>query len=201
MSKNLIIYVVVIFLNLFGTSYATGLTSLNESVSRSFSGSKYMSPSKPDQLDRYAATMSTRPSKKVVKKQTIPTAAVRRVDVQNKIKQLIIVSKKTSSDIRNEIKKIEKQKLKRIKKADIKGALDIANKIDRYVLLLQQKEKSLTNHDQDPDGILQTMTDSSQQLQLQLEEAMNKQQQVMQTLSNIMRNQHDTLSNVIRNMK
>ncbi len=191
MSKKLIIYVMFMLLILYGTSSTAGLPSLNESVSESL----------PDPFNRYAATEAIRISKKAVKKQTTPTASVRQVDVQNKIKQLITVSRKTSSDIRSEIKKIKNQKHKSIKEPDIRGALDIANKIDKYIRLLQQKEKSLTDHDQDTDGIMQTITDISQQLQLQLEEAMNKQQQLMQTMSNIMKNQHDTLNSIIRNMK
>lgn len=48
---------------------------------------------------------------------------------------------------------------------------------------------------------LQTMSDTGQQLQLQLQDAMNKQQQAMQILSNIMKNQHDTLKAIIQNMR
>jgi hypothetical protein len=54
---------------------------------------------------------------------------------------------------------------------------------------------------QDLESQLQTMTDMSQMLQLQLQEAMNKQQQAMQILSNIMKNQHDTLKAIIQNMR
>lgn len=48
---------------------------------------------------------------------------------------------------------------------------------------------------------LETITDMSQQMQLQLQDAMNKQQQAMQILSNIMKNQHDTLKAIIQNMR
>jgi len=48
---------------------------------------------------------------------------------------------------------------------------------------------------------LQTMSDMSQMMQLQLQDAMNKQQQVMQILSNIMKAQHDTLKAIINNMR
>lgn len=48
---------------------------------------------------------------------------------------------------------------------------------------------------------LQTLSDISQMLQLELQDAMNKQQQAMQILSNIMKNQHDTLKAIIQNMR
>jgi hypothetical protein len=131
----------------------------------------------------------------------MPTVSERRTKVQNTIKQLINFSQKTSSDIRREMKKIKAQKDRRINDADIKGALDIANKFDKYALLLQQKEKSLIDNARDIDGTKRTMTDMSQQLQVQLQDAMNKQQQSMQILSNIMKNLQDTQKDLIRNIK
>ncbi len=43
--------------------------------------------------------------------------------------------------------------------------------------------------------------DTGQKLQLQLQDAMNQQQQAMQILSNLMKNQHDTLKAVIQNLR
>jgi predicted nucleic acid-binding Zn-ribbon protein len=48
---------------------------------------------------------------------------------------------------------------------------------------------------------LQTMSDMSQMMQLELQDAMNKQQQMMQTLSAFMKSQHDTLKAIISNMR
>jgi len=201
MSKKVILFVAFMVLNLYGASYATGPISGDKSVSGSSSGSKDMSPSQPGQFSRYAASASSRSSDRAAKTRSMPTVSERRAEVQNTNKQLITFSQKASSDIRREIKKIKAQKNKRINDADIKNALDIADKFDKYALLLKQKEKSLTDNDRDIDGTLQTMTDMSQQLQLQLQDAMNKQQQSMQILSNIMKNQHDTLKNIIKNLK
>ncbi len=48
---------------------------------------------------------------------------------------------------------------------------------------------------------LQTMSDMTQMMQLDLQDAMNKQAQAMQTLSAIMKSQHDTLKAIINNMR
>jgi hypothetical protein len=53
----------------------------------------------------------------------------------------------------------------------------------------------------DLNDTLQTMTDMGQMLNLALQDAMQKQQQVMQMLSAIMKNQHDTLKAIIQNMR
>jgi hypothetical protein len=45
------------------------------------------------------------------------------------------------------------------------------------------------------------MGDQNQMMQLQLQDAMNKQSQMMQTLSNIMKSMHDTQKAIIRNMR
>jgi hypothetical protein len=51
------------------------------------------------------------------------------------------------------------------------------------------------------DSQLEALSDMSQQLQLQLQDAMNKQQQAMQMISNIMKTMHDTAKAIIQNMK
>ena len=48
---------------------------------------------------------------------------------------------------------------------------------------------------------LQTMSDIGQMMQLDLQDAMQKQNQAMQTLSAIMKSQHDTLKAIISNMR
>ena len=201
MGKKAILFVASMVLNLCGTSYATGLISGDKSVLGSSSGSKDMSRPQPGQFSRYAASASSRSSDRAVKTRSMPTVSERREEAQNTSKQLVTFSQTASSDIRSEIKKIKTRKDKRINDAVIKSALDIADQFDKYALLLQQKEKSLTDNDIDIDGIVQTMTDISQQLQLQLQDAMNKQQQSMQTMSNIMKNQHETLKSVIDNLR
>lgn len=51
------------------------------------------------------------------------------------------------------------------------------------------------------EGKLRRFSDMSSNLNLQLQDAMNKQQQAMQILSNIMKTQHDTLKAIIQNMR
>jgi len=51
------------------------------------------------------------------------------------------------------------------------------------------------------ESTLATMSDMSQMMQLELQDAMNKQAQAMQTLSAIMKSQHDTLKAIISNMR
>ena len=48
---------------------------------------------------------------------------------------------------------------------------------------------------------LLTVADMTQMLQMQLQDAMNKQQEAMRLLSAIMKNQHDTLKAIISNLK
>jgi hypothetical protein len=48
---------------------------------------------------------------------------------------------------------------------------------------------------------LNTLQDMSQLDQLSLQDAMQKQQQMIQTISNIMKTQHDTLQAIIRNLR
>ena len=160
-----------------------------------------MSLSWPSAFSRYIVSASSRSSGKVVKKRSMPTVSQRQNEVQNSIKQLITFSRKSSSDIRREVKRVNSQKNVRVSDAEIKAALDMANKFDRYARELQRKEKTLTKNKRDVDRAFQTMSYISQQLQLQLQDAMNKQQQAMQTLSNIMKNQHDTLKSIIQNMR
>jgi hypothetical protein len=47
----------------------------------------------------------------------------------------------------------------------------------------------------------ETVSDMSQLDQLALQDAMQKQQQMLQTISNIMKNQHDTLKAIIQNLR
>ena len=139
------------------------------------------------------------------KAQTIKPRQVKkrisRAETQDRITRLIRFSQKAAAEIRKEIKIAGAQKGKRLPKADVKAALVMADKLDRYALTLRQKEKSLAGDGSNSEAVLQTMTDMSQQLQLQLQDAMNKQQQAMQVLSNIMKNQHDTLKAIIQNMR
>ena len=201
MNQKVIWFAAVVVWILYGTPFANGELSDDPSVTGSLSGSKDMSASHPGQFSRYDLAASNRSSVKAVKKQSMPAVSQQQAEVHNTIQQLIRFSRKSSSDIRREIKKITSQKNKRVSRAEIKVALDMADKFDRYARKLQQKEKTLKNNERDLDSTYQTMSDMSQQLQLQLQDAMNKQQQAMQILSNIMKNQHDTLKSIIRNMK
>lgn len=62
-------------------------------------------------------------------------------------------------------------------------------------------KKQLENYVTDLGNQYKTMTDMSQLSQLQLQDAMNKQQQALQMLSNIMKHYHDTLTAIINNMR
>lgn len=73
-------------------------------------------------------------------------------------------------------------------------------KCNEVAVRLGSKKEAVTLL-QNQESMLQTITDTSSQLQLQLQDAMNQQQQAIQILSNIMKNQHDTLKAIIRNMR
>ena len=201
MNKKPVFYVPFIILSMCSALYATSMESDNQRILRSLLDSQDKRLSHPFKSSLYAQSYSIRTTEKAVKMQPEPTVYERRVEVQNTIQQLSDFSLKSSSDIRREIKKLQAQKGKRLNDADIKRALDMADKYERYALRLQQKEKVLKDDKQDIDRTLQTMTDMSQQLQLQLQDAMNKQQQAMQMMSNIMKSQHDTLKSMINNLK
>ena len=66
--------------------------------------------------------------------------------------------------------------------------------IDQQINSLDTGIKVLEEH-------LQSTGDDGQMMQMQLQDAMNKQQQAMQTLSAIMKAQHDTLKAIISNMR
>jgi hypothetical protein len=65
----------------------------------------------------------------------------------------------------------------------------------------QMSASQLEEEIQSAEANLNSMGDMSQLQQLQLQDAMQKQQQVIQTISNIMKNQHDTLKSIIQNLK
>ena len=50
-------------------------------------------------------------------------------------------------------------------------------------------------------GTLNTTSDLTQMSQLELQDAMSKQAQTLQMMSNIMKQQHDTMSAIIQNMR
>jgi hypothetical protein len=66
--------------------------------------------------------------------------------------------------------------------------------IDQQINSLDTGIKVLEEH-------LQSTGDDGQMMQMQLQDAMNKQQQAMQTLSAIMKAQHDTMKAIISNMR
>ena len=202
MTKKIVLFSAVVVLTLHTAPFANGQLRIDGSILRSYSVSNETSPSRPGPFCRYIASASSRsPGKTTTKARPMPTAPQRRDEVRVSIQHLIAFSRKSSADIRREVKKLKSQKNKRINAAEIKLALDMADQYDRYAQRLQQKGKTLTNNQRDLDRTYQTMSDMSQQLQLQLQDAMNKQQQAMQILSNIMKNQHDTLKSIIQNMK
>jgi hypothetical protein len=201
MSKKIIWFAAVVILILHAAPFANGELSDHRSVTGSYSGSKDMSTSQPGHFGRYDLAASSHSTGKTIKKRNMPTVSSRQAEVHDTIQQLITFSRKSSSNIRREVKRIKSQKNVRVSDAEIKAALDMANKFDRYARELQRKEKTLTKNERDVERKLQTMSDMSQELQLRLQDAINKQQQTMQILSSIMKNQHDTLKSIIRNMR
>jgi len=71
--------------------------------------------------------------------------------------------------------------------------------VKRTVVLRSKGEAE--NLLKDLESQYQTAKDMTQMLQMQLQDAMNKQQQVYAMLSAIMKNQHDTLKQIIQNMR
>lgn len=111
-------------------------------------------------------------------------------------------SKKSSSDICSEIKRIKAQKNVHINDAEIKNALDIAEKLDKYSRLLQKKKKLLKDNKKGIDESLrQTLKDMSQLDMIKLQNSMNNQSQLMQMMSNIQKIMNDISMGIIRNIK
>lgn len=136
-------------------------------------------------------------------KRNVNTATLneRTSEVKDTNKELIAFFQKASVDIRNEVKRLKKQKQVPANDPGLKAAIELADKIDDYTRRLESSEKDTASIENDVENQMQTMADMSQQLSLQLQDAMNKQQQAMQTMSNIMKAQHDTLASIIRNLK
>ena len=79
--------------------------------------------------------------------------------------------------------------------------LNLAPKIDVDINALSarlKRELKLMGDLQKESNLLADMNDLDR---MQLQDAMNKQQQAMQMLSNIMKNAHDTLKAIIQNMR
>ena len=200
MSNKPILFVVFFILFFYGSSYASGPTGGTKSVSAS--SSKMMSKKKSDQVNGNASSSPNRSYNKVTEPKSLPTEIQRRKKVSSDIDQLIISSKKASSDIRKEIKRIKAQKNANINNAEIKNARNFADQLDKYTHLLQKKKRLLQKGGNDVDESLkETLSDMSQMEMLKLQDAMNRKSQLMQMMSNIQKRTHDTSMAIIRNMK
>jgi len=91
--------------------------------------------------------------------------------------------------------------------ADSKGSIseDEGNRLrrdlQRKLSALERKRADLLGRIKDLENRIRTMTDLSQKLQMQLQEAMNKSQRAAQLISSIIKNYHDTLKAIINNMR
>lgn len=148
-----------------------------------------------------SAEVKNQPSLKVNRTVNTATLNERASEVKDTNKELIAFCRKASSDIRSEAKRVKKQKTVQANDSGLKAALELADKIDDLTRQLESMEKDISSNLNDLNNDRETMADMSQQLSLQLQDAMNKQQQAMQIMSNIMKAQHDTLSSIIRNLK
>jgi hypothetical protein len=145
----------------------------------------------------YAISDTTKFPKKVVGKGLPKTVFQHRLQVKNTINQLISFSKKSSSEIRSEIKRNTARKDKRININNINDAFNIADNFGNYVLFLKEAKASLKNNYQNIDIIKQNITDRTQELMLDLKDATNRQ---LDAIRMLMQHQQDTLNAIIKNI-
>jgi hypothetical protein len=159
-------------------------------------GSLYASdPSYRDQSVHSSATNITKPK-------TAPAATLRQEQVRKDIDQLIAFSKKASLDIRREIKRIRAKKNARSGDAEIKYALGIAEKLERYAGLLQRKKKLLNDNNRENDrSVKRSVEEMSQMDMLKLQDKMQEQEQLMQLMRHIQKQMHESARSIISNLK
>ncbi|MEE8547449.1 MAG: hypothetical protein V3S63_05020 [bacterium] len=87
------------------------------------------------------------------------------------------------------------------KRVDRYRGNQLANQLEQRRTTLGKKKTALAAKAKRVDDKLGTMVDMSQLFMLELQNAMNKQAQLMLMISNIMKNSHDTAQAVIRNIK
>ncbi len=127
--------------------------------------------------------------------------ASRRKATLSRINKLIASSRKASADLDREIRKLESGKEKRIKGSDLRAARSLAAKLKRYTRFLERKKNSLGKSESSLKRDINSISDNTQKLQFQLQEAMNTFQRAYRVLSNILKKHSSTSSGIIRNMK
>lgn len=145
-----------------------------------------------------------KPPARASKARVKPVVLTQQVKALNAGKQLNEFTQKASLELRAEVNRLKRQKKQngtQVNDADLHAALVLANRFDSYTRQLKQRSMKTGVNDKNPDATLQTMQDMGQQLMMELQDAMDKQQQAMQVMSNIMKNQHDTLKSIIQNMR
>jgi len=203
MIKKEIMLAAFIGLNVHGVSYAAVPGSFYAGATQPVTESQH-STTHPEQYIRYVAATSGQLSESTSKARSSPAAADRRVQVQTTITQLITSSQRAAADIRSEVEKIKVRQGSRASAADIQSALDMADKLDQYVLKLTRQARSLKDNERNTDQAgdkIKAMTEQTALDMLELQDRMIKSGQVMQVMSNIMKMQHETLTSVIRNIK
>jgi hypothetical protein len=123
----------------------------------------------------------------------IPSTATGQMTTRELMQQYEIAEAKTV-DITNKIKSNidEKTNLKE-QIANIREQIDTT--YDRATKLTLEKEVSML------EAKIATLDDMTQMMQLELQDAMNKQQQAFTMISNVMKSFHDTAKNIINNIK
>jgi hypothetical protein len=145
---------------------------------------------------------TVRTSDSITKPKTLPAATLRQEKVRKDIDRLIAFSKKASLDIRREIREIKAEKNVRLGDAEIKYALGIAEKLERYANLLQRKKKLLRDNNRENDQFLtQAVEEMSQMDMLKLQDKMQEKTQLIQIMRNIQKNIHETAKSIISNLK
>lgn len=145
---------------------------------------------------------TVRASDTITKPKTLPVATLRQEKVRKDIDRLIAFSKKASLDIRREIREIQAEKNVRLGDAEIKYALDVAEKLEKYANLLQKKKKLLRDNNKDNDKLLtQPVEEMSQMDMLKLQAKMQEQEKLIQIMHNIQKNIHETAKSIISNLK
>ena len=117
--------------------------------------------------------------------------------------------KSLQEDLRLTMMEIEEARslMRQAAETDSRGSISaeegnrLRGDLQKKLAALEKKRTDLVRKIKYLENKLDTMRDMNQQLRLQLQDAMNKSQQAVQLLSNILKNQHDTLKAIIRNIK
>lgn len=129
------------------------------------------------------------------------TFTSRRNSALNRINKLISSTRKASADLNREVRRLESGKDKRIKGSDLKSVRSLAAKLNSYARFLERKKNSLGKSKSELKRDIKNISDTSQKLQIELQNAMERYQRAMQIISNILKKYSSTSSGIVRNIK